>query len=128
MFLPLEVYSVYIYLIFLLQLAGEKVQEFWDKYDFFAMKREVMVRLYNLKYLHTQERAMNFLQANENTRDGIKVRRKSWPEGHRMWWDKKEKCLVAGNPYGKQDKHLETGGYTYVCEGDDVEALDWEKC
>lgn len=126
--MQVEIYSVYIYIIFLLQCTEKKYKDIWDRYDFFSMKREVLLRLYNLKYLHSKEKAMDFLQANEDTRGGLKVRRKSWPEGHRMWWDKKEKCLVAGSPYGKQNKHLETGGYIYVCEGDDVEALDWEKC
>jgi len=128
MFMELEIYSVYIYGIFLLQLAGEKSLEFWERYDFFAIRREICIRIYNLKFLHTKERAVDFLQASSDTREGKKVRRKSWPEGHNMWWDSKEKCMLADNPYGKQHKHLQTNGYIYVCEGDDVEALDWERC
>ena len=128
MFLQVEIYSVYIYVIFLLQCTDKKYKEILEKYDFIEMRREIMTRLYNLKYLHYKGKVMNFLQASEDTRLGLKVRRKSWPEGHRMWWDVKEKCMLAGSPYGKQDKHLDTDGYIYVCEGDDVEALDWEKC
>ncbi len=70
---------------------------------------------------------MNFLEASEITRNGGIVTRKSWKEGTKMWWNAKEKCMLANTPYGKQDKHLDTDGYIYVCEGDDVEAIDWKK-
>ncbi len=82
---------------------------------------------------------MNFLEAHKLAQTGEKMRRKEWLPGGSsawhgkevyVWWDPKYKCLLAAGPYvpiGGQKKFKDTKGYTYVCEGNDVEANDWEK-
>ncbi len=85
------------------------------------------------------ETQMNFLEAVAKARDGIRMRRKEWLPGGSsawhgakvyVWWDAKYKCLLAAGPYvpqGEQPAFKDTPGYTYVCEGDDMEAKDWEQ-
>ena len=123
----LRISLVYFYLIFLLKSSEEIYQEAVAKYDWVKIRREVLRKFQNLRFLNTRERSVDFIKASQRTRTGEKVRRKIWEPGHKMWWDSNYKCMLAAHPYGKQDKHLDTEGYIYVCEGDDVEATDWEK-
>lgn len=105
----------------------EIYEQILRKYDWVSIRRGIFLKFQNLKFLRNEALIMDFIKASAKTRDGKKVRRKSWEKGHFMWWHADYKCMLADNPYGKQDMHLDTKGYIYVCEGDDVEANDWEE-
>ncbi len=90
------------------------------------LTKRLFEKMFRIDSIINKGLEMNFLEASEKTRNGKIVRRTTWDDGTKMWWDAKEKCMLANTPYGKQDKHLKTDGYIYVCEGDDVEAGDWE--
>ena len=88
---------------------------------------------------------MDYLEATKMARDGTKMRRKCWLKGESqawrcdkvyMWWDQKHKVMLAGGSYPPmdgmrdgqgQEKYLDTKGYVYITESDDIEAKDWEK-
>ncbi len=109
-------------------------------YDWAKIRRSVTRKFRDTKLLNKnmREYPMDFLEACESARNGIRVRRKEWlPKGSAawhgklvyVWWDSKYKCLLAAGPYvplGGQQKFKDTEGYTYVCEGDDMQATDWE--
>jgi len=109
-----------------LQSSITKCKEILSKNECIQIRRSVIRKFQNLKLLNTEEGIMDFIQASEKTKYSVKVRRKSWKEGHNMWWSKKYQCMLAAHPYRVQEKYLDTDGYIYVCEGDDVEATDWE--
>lgn len=104
--------------------------------------RKATLKLYDkMKKINEiiRRKNMNFLEATLKAQNGQKMRRKEWlPGGSNawigkkvyVWWDAKYKCLLAAGPYvpqGGQPKFKDTEGYTYVCEGTDIEAKDWEK-
>ncbi len=92
-----------------------------------------------------RRKKMDYIEATKIARTGTKMRRKCWLKGGDqawrcdrpyMWWDKDHKVMLAGGAYppmdkmrdGKgQEKYLNTDGYIYVTESDDVQAQDWEK-
>ncbi len=90
------------------------------------LSKRLLEKMFHIDLIINKGLKMNFIEASAITREGGNVRRKSWDKDTKMWWDAKQQCMLANTPYGKQDKHLDTDGYIYVCEGDDVEAGNWE--
>ncbi len=137
-------YLIYINIVYILNFVNSVLEEFLkESGDFIDDYKERLTQLrgsrrwrlltkrlfdkmFRIDVIINKGLEMNFIEASENTRNGKSVRRKNWDKGNEMWWDAGEKCMLANTPYGKQDKHLKTNGYIYVCEGDDVEAGDWE--
>lgn len=110
----------------------EIYEETIDKYNWCRVRRDVIRKFQCLRFLNTEERIMDFIQAGEKTKSGQKVRRKSWKKaaGMELWWDEKYECMLAGTPdrHQKEDeKYKDTDGWIYVCRGNDIEATDWEE-
>lgn len=76
------------------------------------------------------ETKMNFNEAVEMTKQGIKVRRTTWDKDMWMGWfeNPKNGYLIHSHPYWEhQQSATNQGEFIYVNEKDDAFACDWEK-
>ena len=73
------------------------------------------------------KKKMSFMDAIKMAQQGFFVCRPSWGEDSRMWWE--EGILMHNKSHiGTQLRYKWRVGYAYVCEEEDVVALDWEIC
>ena len=106
-----------------------------------ALSQKLYDRIFRIDIIINEEEVMNFIEASNLTKEGKRVRRKSWLKGgdnswvgskretsRDMWWDAKYECLLAGAPDRHVDEstYLDTKGWIYICRGTDMEATDWE--
>lgn len=97
-----------------------------EQENFIKLKRRVIRKFQNLTLLNTQYRIMDFLQANEEMKNGKRVTRKNWEKAHYLWHSKTYDCVLSSHTLGEQDIFMDTHGYIFMCRGTDIEALDWE--
>ncbi len=139
----MHVLAIPLVCIFAISLL-ESPSGFSDIYDWIKIKRDLVRKMSNIKLMNKRQYSMDFIEAQELTKTGVRVRRKSWAQGkenawqknpretsREMWWDSKYESLMAGAPdrhEPENGKYLDTDGWIYVCRGDDVSGTDWEQC